>query len=202
MESAEVYVARQFAEHRDVLRETLEALQPAMERAAELWTHCLKSGGKVIFAGNGGSAADAQHMAAELLGRFNREREPLPSLALTANTSTLTAIANDYGYGLTFARQLQALGNPPDVFVAYSTSGNSENIIAAARIARQRRVPVIGMTGASGGALGALCDVLLNVPSTSTPRIQEAHLLLGHCLCGWVELRLFPNAPGARRVGE
>lgn len=152
-----------------------------------LWISALLGGRKVLFAGNGGSAADAQHLAAELIGHFQVERQPLAAFALTTDTSALTAIGNDYGYEHVFERQVLALANPGDVLVAISTSGNSPNVLLAAEAARHRGATVIGLTGQTGGKLKPLCDVCLCVPSTSTPHIQEAHITLGHVLCELVD---------------
>lgn len=148
----------------------------------------LKDGHCVFFCGNGGSAADAQHLAAEFVGRFRRERNPLPSLALTTNTSLLSAIANDYGYEQVFSRQIEAFGKAGDILVAISTSGNSPNVLLAAREARKRGIHAVGLTGRSGGSLRQEVDVLLNVPSEDTPRIQETHILVGHIFCDLVEI--------------
>ena len=153
----------------------------------------LRSGRKVFFFGNGGSAADAQHLAAELAGRYLRERSALPGLALTTNTSCLTAIANDYGYDFVFARQLQAIGSRGDVAVGISTSGNSPSVLRAVEAARGMGMITVGMTGAGGGKLKPLADYCLCVPSDRTPRIQEAHILVGHILCEIVEEELFGN---------
>lgn len=158
--------------------------------------HCVaafQQGGKVLFCGNGGSAADAQHLAAELSGRFYYDRPPLYAEALHANSSYLTAVANDYGYQEVYARLLQAMGRPGDVLFALSTSGNSPNILRAAAEARALGMLVIGMTGQGGGELGPHCDILLNMPSADTPRIQEAHLMLGHLVCELIEKTLFPK---------
>jgi len=147
----------------------------------------LAAGGKLLIAGNGGSAADAQHIAAELTGRFVRERKPLPAIALHANTSALTAIGNDYGYEQVFARELSALASPGDVLLAISTSGNSKNILRAIEAARSKKLAVIGLTGESGGHLRAACDLCLCVPSKSTARIQEMHITIGHAICELLE---------------
>jgi D-sedoheptulose 7-phosphate isomerase len=152
-----------------------------------IWVSALASGNKVLFVGNGGSAADAQHLAAELMGRFKVERRPLPALALTTDTSALTAIGNDYGYEEVFRRQVIAWARPGDVLVALSTSGNSPNVIAAAEMARELGAKVVGFTGQSGGQLRAVSDACLCVPSTDTAHIQEAHIALGHILCGLVD---------------
>lgn len=173
----------------DTLRE-LSATPEPFEKAAALLVDSLRSGGKLLTFGNGGSASDAQHIAAELVGRYLKERRALPALALTVNTSTLTAVANDYGYEQVFARQVAALATDKDVCIALSTSGNSPNVIQGILAARQRGAKVIGMTGRSGGKLRELCDVCLCVPSDQTPRIQEAHILLGHALCEVAETEL------------
>ncbi|TVR99591.1 MAG: SIS domain-containing protein [Rhodospirillales bacterium] len=150
----------------------------------------IRGGGKVMFCGNGGSAADAQHLAAELEGRFLIDRAPLPAMALTVNTSSLTAIANDFGYDEVFARQVRGIAKPGDVLVAISTSGNSANVVAALVAARERGVATVGLTGASGGRMEPLCDLCLKVPTTATPRIQEMHILVGHIVCDIVERTL------------
>ena len=150
----------------------------------------LAGGGQLLIAGNGGSAADAQHIAAELTGRFLLEREPLRALALHGNTSALTAIGNDYGYDRVFARELKAHARPGDVLLAISTSGNSSNIIRAIEAARLCKVIVIGLTGDSGGQMRTLCDLCICVPSKSTARIQEMHITIGHTICELLEERL------------
>ena len=166
-------------------------LAAAMEQAAAACIGALRAGGKILLAGNGGSAADAQHIAGELVSRFAFDRPGLAAIALTTDSSILTAIGNDYGYEHVFRRQMQSLGNGGDVFIAYSTSGGSPNILAALVEARQRGVFCIGMTGNRGGPMCALCDVVFAVPSAATPKIQEGHLVLGHILCGLVESTLF-----------
>jgi D-sedoheptulose 7-phosphate isomerase len=152
-----------------------------------------EAGNKLLIAGNGGSAADAQHIAAEFVSRFNFDRPGLPALALTTDTSILTAVGNDYGYEQLFARQIEANGVPGDVFLAISTSGNSPNILGALEAARDRGVTSFGLTGQSGGKMRQMCDHCLCVPSGDTPRIQEAHILIGHTLCAMVELALFED---------
>lgn len=164
-----------------------EAFLQRIEQAAQLLLAAFEQGGKVLFCGNGGSAADAQHIAAELSGRFYKDRPPLFAEALHVNSSYVTAVANDYGYDAVYARMVQAAGRPGDVLVALSTSGNSPNILNAVTAAKEKGMTVIGFTGASGGRMAEACDVLLNVPSSDTPRIQEAHILLGHILCAYVE---------------
>ena len=155
--------------------------------AALLITGCLRNGGKVLFFGNGGSAADAQHLAAELVGRFVRERAGLPAIALTTDSSILTAVGNDYGFEQVFARQIQALGRPGDVAVAISTSGNSANVLEGVKEARKRNLKTIGLTGTGGGALAQQADVAITIPSTSTARIQECHIAIGHLFCELVD---------------
>ena len=170
---------------------SLAALLPALERAGQSLIEVYRAGGKALFCGNGGSAADAQHLAAEFVGRYLAERRPLPALALNANSSALTAIGNDYGYEQSFSRQFEALARPGDVLVGLSTSGNSRNVVEAFRSARRLEVTTIALTGAGGGKLRECADILLDVPSTETPRIQECHILIGHCLCEAVEKALF-----------
>jgi D-sedoheptulose 7-phosphate isomerase len=162
-----------------------------IEKAAEACIASLQNGGKILLAGNGGSAADAQHIAAEFVSRFAFDRLGLPAIALTTDTSILTAIGNDYGYDKLFSRQLQAHAREGDVFIAYSTSGKSPNVIAAMHEAKSRGVICIGMTGNRGGQMKDLCDYYLDVPSADTPKIQEGHSVLGHILCGLVEQALF-----------
>lgn len=156
-------------------------------RAAEWAVASLRAGGKLILFGNGGSAADAQHIAAELVGRFERERRPLPAMALTVNTSTLTAIANDYDYRHLFARQMSAWAHPEDVAIGLSTSGNSANVIEAIHIAKARGTKTIGLTGEGGGSVAASADLTIKVPSSNTARIQESHILIGHILCRFID---------------
>ncbi len=155
--------------------------------AALLITRCLRNGGKVLFFGNGGSAADAQHLAAEFVGRFVRERAGLPAIALTTDSSILTAVGNDYGFEQVFARQIQALGRPGDVAVAISTSGNSANVLEGVKEARKRKLKTIGLAGKDGGALAQRADVAITIPSTSTARIQECHIAIGHLFCELVD---------------
>jgi D-sedoheptulose 7-phosphate isomerase len=153
---------------------------------ARLIERCLREGGKVMFCGNGGSAADAQHLAAELMGRFLADRAPLAALALTVDSSALTAISNDYGFEQVFARQVRGLGRAGDVLVGMSTSGNSANVVAAFKAARELSIGTIALTG-SGGGMAALADLHINAPSLSTPRIQELHIAIGHAICELVE---------------
>lgn len=166
-------------------------MQSSMEAVVELVVQALAKGNKLLFAGNGGSAADCQHMAGEFVSRFMFDRNPLPALALTTDTSILTAIANDYGYEQAFSRQVQGLAKAGDVLFAYSTSGNSPNIVKALQVARELQVATVGLTGASKGRMAPYCDQLLRVPSSCVPRIQEGHLLMGHTICELVEHRVF-----------
>ncbi len=162
-----------------------------IDNAAQMITSSLRGGGKIHFCGNGGSAADAQHLAAELSGRFYFDRPPLNAEALHCNTSYLTAVGNDYGYDLVFSRLLRGTAKPGDVIVGISTSGNSKNILKAFEVAQEMDVKIIAMTGESGGQMKEYADILLNVPSTDTPRIQESHIMIGHIICELVETALF-----------
>ncbi len=155
---------------------------------------CYQSGHKVLFCGNGGSAADAQHLAAELSGRYYYDRPPLSSEALHVNTSYLTAVANDYSYELIYARLLQAIGNKGDILIALSTSGNSSNVIKAIEQARKNEMTIVSMTGATGGKMKDISDYTICIPSSDTPRIQECHMLIGHTICEIVESSLFPQS--------
>ena len=168
-----------------------QAFLGRIETAAEIITESLRNGGKIHFCGNGGSAADAQHLAAELSGRFYFDRPPLNAEALHCNTSYLTAVGNDYGYDLIFSRLLRGTAKAGDVIVGISTSGNSKNILKAFEVAKELGVKIIAMTGATGGAMKDFADILLNVPSTDTPRIQESHIMLGHIVCELVETEMF-----------
>lgn len=165
----------------------------ATAQAASLCTTALRAGGKLLLCGNGGSAADAQHWAGELVARFHYDRPGLAAIALTTDSSIITAIGNDSGYERVFARQVEALGRPGDVLLALSTSGNSPNVVAALQAARAQGMVTIGFTGAGGGAMPALSDLCLRIPSTSTPHIQEGHEVLGHALCTIIEAEMFPR---------
>jgi D-sedoheptulose 7-phosphate isomerase len=170
-----------------------DAMHDQVLRALDISVQALKRGNKLLFAGNGGSAADAQHWAGELVSRFYYDRPGLPGIALTTDTSILTAIGNDYGYDYVFARQVEALGQQGDVLYAISTSGNSRNIVRAIEAARAKGVQVIGFTGQGGGQMAELCDLCFRVPSGETPRIQEGHEALGHMLCALIEAEMFPR---------
>lgn len=187
------YFSAQIAEANRIMlaMRTDTMLFAALEGATTACIQCLRNGGKILLAGNGGSAADAQHIAGEFVSRFAFDRPGLAALALTTDTSILTAIGNDYGYERLFSRQVQALGNVGDVFICYSTSGKSPNIIRALEEARTKRLVCVGLTGNRGGPMRDLCDHLMEVPSPDTPKIQEGHLVLGHILCGLVERAMF-----------
>jgi D-sedoheptulose 7-phosphate isomerase len=167
----------------------IETVAAIVERVAA----ALAAGGKLLLAGNGGSAGDAQHLAGEFLSRLNYDRAPAAAIALTTDSSVLTAIGNDYGYDHVFERQVRGLGRPGDVLIALSTSGRSPNILKAIAAARDAGLGVVGFTGASGGDMAVLCDLCLHVPSDSTPLIQQLHITAGHIVCGLVEERLFPR---------
>ncbi|NUO03000.1 MAG: D-sedoheptulose 7-phosphate isomerase [Saprospiraceae bacterium] len=166
-----------------------------VEQVASVCIDAYQQGRKLLFCGNGGSAADAQHLAAELSGRFYYDRPPLFAEALHVNTSFVTAVANDYSYEAVYARMVRAAGRPGDVLFAISTSGNSPNILKAIEAAKECGMIVVGLTGASGGQMRERCDYLLNMPSSDTPRIQECHMLVGHTICELIEGALFPGIP-------
>ena len=168
-----------------------ETIQKSIKESVKLCCEALKNDKKIIFAGNGGSAADAQHLAGELINRFGFERPGLSAIALTTDTSVITSISNDYGFEKLFSRQIQALGKKGDVLLALSTSGNSANISEGIREAKRNGITTIGLTGRSGGKMSLLCDICLKVPSVDTPRIQEAHILIGHIICSMIENSLF-----------
>ncbi len=190
---AEPLVFRRIAESISVKQRMLEdtALLATAEQVGLLMAEALRAGHKVFFMGNGGSAADAQHLTAELTGRYLRERAPLAAIALNVNASSLTAIGNDYSFEVVFARQLQALGSPGDIGVGLSTSGNSTNVLRAMEVAHEKRMTTVALTGASGGRLKTAVDYCFCVPSDETPRIQEAHITLGHIFCEIIEDELF-----------
>lgn len=168
-----------------------ETMVQQLANVSQLITTAFKNGNKVLFCGNGGSAADAQHLAAEFSGRFYTDRDALPAEALHVNTSYLTAVANDYSYDVVYARLVKGLGHKGDVLIGLSTSGNSKNIIEAFKVARQKQMITIGFTGETGGQMKELSDHLFNVPSKDTPRIQESHIMLGHIICQLVEEQYF-----------
>jgi D-sedoheptulose 7-phosphate isomerase len=180
-------------ESADTLLAVCEHNGADIERAAGLITTAFSAGRKLLLCGNGGSAADAQHIAAEFVGKYLQERRPLPCHALTTNTSSLTAISNDYGYDFVFSRQVEAFGDSGDVFFGITTSGNSRSVLEAATTAKRRGMLTIGLTGEGGGKLKPLVDVCICVPSKAVPRIQEAHITIGHVICELVESTLFPQ---------
>jgi D-sedoheptulose 7-phosphate isomerase len=181
---------RNSAELKQKLLES-EPLLSGIEKAATAIISAFRDKKKLLLAGNGGSAADAQHIAAEFVNRFNFDRHGLPAIALTTDTSVLTSIANDYSFDKIFARQLETLGNAGDVFIGISTSGNSRNLVEAIKICRKEKIVTIGLTGSSGGQMKDLCNICIQVPSDETPRIQEVHSLIGHIICFIVEEELF-----------
>jgi len=164
-----------------------------IDKVASAIISCYQAKGKVLFCGNGGSAADSQHLAAELSGRYYYDRPPLPSEALHVNTSYMTAVANDYSYNQVYARLLQAIGNEGDIIIGLSTSGNSGNVIEALKVAKEKKMITVGFTGEGGGKMAEYCDILIPIPSKDTPRIQECHMMIGHAICQIVELSLFPR---------
>jgi D-sedoheptulose 7-phosphate isomerase len=164
-----------------------------IDKCVDTITNAFQKGNKVLFCGNGGSAADAQHLAAEFSGRFYIDRKALPSEALHTNTSYLTAVANDYSYDVVYSRLIEGIGNPGDILIGLSTSGNSKNIINAIKTANERNITTIGFTGETGGGMGKICDYIIKVPSNDTPRIQECHMLIGHIICELVEKQIFKN---------
>lgn len=186
-------IKQQIKDSLDVKNKLLESpeLLVEIEMAAAAILKAFRNGQKVMLAGNGGSAADAQHIAAEFVNRFNLDRQGLPAIALTTDTSVLTSIGNDYSFDTIFARQLEALGNASDVFIGISTSGNSRNMVEALKVCRKEKIVTIGFTGSSGGKMKDLCDICVQVPSDETPRIQEVHSLIGHIICFIVEEELF-----------
>jgi D-sedoheptulose 7-phosphate isomerase len=172
-----------------------ENLLSAIEKITELIVHAFKKGNRIYFCGNGGSAADAQHLAAEFSGRFYTDRDALPAEALHCNTSYLTAIANDYSYDVVYSRLVKGIAHEGDVVIGLSTSGNSKNILNAFETAREKKITTVGFTGDTGGAMKEWSDYLINVPSKDTPRIQESHILIGHIICQLVEEKYFASNP-------
>jgi D-sedoheptulose 7-phosphate isomerase len=183
-------------DHLEVVRR-IEAQAPRLAAIAQAMTSALRAGGKILWCGNGGSAADSQHLSAELVGRFRRHRRGLASIALTTDSPSMTSVANDYGFEAVFARQVEALGNPGDVLVAISTSGNSPNVIAALETARAQGLLTVAFTGEGGGKIAPLANYVFSVDSRETARIQEAHMLAGHLLCDWIELDSVSAEAGA-----
>jgi D-sedoheptulose 7-phosphate isomerase len=190
-------IRSQFADSIAVKQKAMDSLVPVIARAGAVMTESLRTGGKILACGNGGSAGDAQHFSAELLNRFERERPGLPAVALTTDSSTLTSIANDYAYEQVFSKQVLALGRAGDCLLAISTSGNSPNVVAAIEAAHARGVKVIALTGRDGGRMADVLggdDVEIRVPAQKTSRIQEVHLVVIHCLCDAIDRALYPSA--------
>ncbi len=184
-------IIAQLEESAEVKRQTIVTAVDSIEAAAQMLIDCYRAGGKVLLCGNGGSAADAQHLAAELISRLKLERAAIPALALTTNTSLLTAIGNDYKYDLVFVRQVEAFGKAGDVLIAISTSGESENVIKAVEFSRMQGIKSIALTGAKGGRLAEKVDLAIKIPSDNVQRIQECHITVGHILCELIESALY-----------
>lgn len=188
-------IRKNFTDNIETKQRALATLPPLIAQAATVMVETLKAGGKILSCGNGGSASDAQHFSAEMLNRFLMERNPLPALALTTDTSTITAIANDYAYTKIFSKQINALGNKGDVLLAISTSGNSKNVCEAIKAAHAQNLSVVALTGGTGGNMATMLnierDVEIRVPAHHTPCIQETHILIIHCLCDLIEYQLF-----------
>ena len=181
------YIFDEFNDHQDVLKKTIEGLENDIEGAGELIVSTLKAGNKVLLFGNGGSAGDAQHIAAELTGRYKTERQALPAVALTTDTSAITAIGNDYGFDRIFDRQVEAIGKEGDLLIGISTSGNSRNVLRALAYGKDNGMNTLGLSGKGGGDMKNLCDINIIIPSDDTARIQEMHILIGHVLCGIID---------------
>jgi D-sedoheptulose 7-phosphate isomerase len=181
----------------DVKKQILEntELLATVEKVVDVIVNTFKNGNRVYFCGNGGSAADAQHLAAEFSGRFYTDRKALPAEALHCNTSYLTAVANDYSYDVVYSRMMDGIGQAGDILVGLSTSGNSGNIVKAFETAKEKKIITVGFTGLSGGLMKSLSDYFINIPSTDTPRIQESHIMVGHIICQLVEEKMYPQTP-------
>ena len=180
-------IESEFNSHLETIKKVIETMSEPLEKASQLAIDTLKNGNKILIFGNGGSAADAQHIAAELTGRYKTERRGLPGIALTTDTSALTAIGNDYGYDRVFDRQVESLANKGDLLIGISTSGNSKNVINAFKIGQEKDCKIIGFSGRDGGEMNDYCDINLVVPSNDTPRIQEMHILFGHTICQLID---------------
>ncbi len=176
-------IKNELQSHLETIQKVIETLEDDIEKASQMIVDALKNGNKILLSGNGGSAADAQHIAAELTGRYKTERRGLPGIALTTDTSALTAIGNDYGYDRVFDRQVEALANKGDILIGISTSGNSTNVINAFKVAKELGCKTIGLSGRDGGKFNDVCNLNIVVPSDNTPRIQEMHILIGHTIC-------------------
>ena len=180
-------IKNEFLSHLEVINLTIDTMQEKLEQASLLVVETLKNGNKILLCGNGGSAADAQHIAAELVGRYKSDRRGLPAIALTTDTSILTSVGNDYGYEKIFDRQVEALANKGDLIIGISTSGNSKNIVNVLKLGRELDCKTLGFSGYKGGIMNVFCDINLIVPSNNTPRIQEMHILFGHIICQIVD---------------
>ena len=183
------YIFDEFNDHQDVLKKTIEKLENDIEEAAELIVSTLKAGNKILLFGNGGSAGDAQHIAAELTGKYKTERQAFPAIALTTDNSAITAIGNDYGFARIFERQVEAIGKEGDLLIGISTSGNSRNVLRALAYGKDNGMNTLGLSGKGGGDMKNLCDINIIIPSDDTARIQEMHITIGHILCGVVDLQ-------------
>ena len=184
-------IKNEIKEHIEVINKTLDLQQEKIKEIVNLILDCYRNKGKVVLFGNGGSAADAQHIAAELVGKYKMERKSLPAIALSTNTSIMSAIGNDYGFDKVFERQVEGMVNQEDVVIGISTSGNSENVLKGVMTAKKIKAKTIALTGNNGGKLKDMVDILLNIPSENTPRIQEAHIAISHIICGLVEINIF-----------
>jgi len=180
-------IKKEFRGHKEVIEKTIDSILPDVEKASVMAIQTLKNGNKILFCGNGGSAADAQHIAAELSGRYKKERKGLAGIAITTDTSVLTAVGNDYGYDRVFDRQVEALANKGDLLMGISTNGNSQNVINAFKVAKAMGCSTIGLSGRDGGKFNDVCDLNVIVPSDNTPRIQEMHILIGHTVCQLID---------------
>ena len=191
-------IKKSLLESSDLKKQVAQEYSEIIEQAINLICESLRNDKKVLLMGNGGSAADAQHIAGELIGRFKMERSSIPAIALTTDTSIITALGNDYGFDQIFARQIESLGCEGDIVVAISTSGNSKNVIEALKISRKNKMKSIGLLGCGGGLIKQLVDIPIVVPSYNTPRIQEAHIAIGHVICEEIEKKLFKNKFNAK----
>lgn len=188
-------IKNEFLSHLETINKTMETMQEALEEASKIAVETLKNGNKILLCGNGGSAADAQHIAAELVGRYKTTRRGLPAIALTTDTSALTAISNDYGYDRVFERQVEALASKGDLIIGISTSGNSKNVLNALKCAKTLECKTLGLSGNNGGAMNEMCNINLVIPSNDTPRIQEMHILVGHTICQIIDNELSEKTP-------
>ncbi len=178
----------------EVKKQVIDSLIPQIEQAAKLMVTALKNGNKIMFFGNGGSAADSQHLAGEMIGRFLKERKSLPAIALSTDTSILTCLSNDYGFDIVFSRQIEGLAKSGDIAFGISTSGNSKNVLLGLEKAKELGCKTIGLLGCDGGKIAKKAEIAITVPSKATPRVQESHITIGHIICNLIEQELFPNA--------